>query len=133
MHLRETLVEALHYFTAPRVLVSDNERGLLCPTVLNYLRSLDINLYYAPTQKSEVNGQVERFHSTFYVEIYRCLKNELPTFKPVELVPIAVDRYNSNESETSRCFFRPLVEGKLSGSDRFPEADFRRCKGPNRA
>lgn len=102
VHLRETLVEALHYFTAPKVLVSDNERGLLCPTVLNYLRSLDINLYYAPTQKSEVNGQVERFHSTF-LEIYRCLKTELPTFKPVELVPIAVDRYNTSvHSVTNR-------------------------------
>nr|AAL13731.1 LD21171p [Drosophila melanogaster] len=102
VHLRETLVEALHYFTAPKVLVSDNERGLLCPTVLNYLRSLDIDLYYAPTQKSEVNGQVERFHSTF-LEIYRCLKDELPTFKPVELVHIAVDRYNTSvHSVTNR-------------------------------
>jgi len=33
---RETLLDALHYFTAPRIIVSDNERGLLCPTVLNY-------------------------------------------------------------------------------------------------
>jgi len=47
------------------MIVSDNERSLLCPTVLNYLRSLGIELYHTPTQKSEVNGQVERFHSTF--------------------------------------------------------------------
>lgn len=91
IHLREKLVEALHYFTVPRVLVSDNERGLLCPTVLNYLRTLGIGLYNTPTQKSEVNGQIERFHSTF-LEIYRCLKSEHPDFKFNELVAIAVDR-----------------------------------------
>lgn len=95
IHLREKLVEALHYFTVPRVLVSDNERGLLCPTVLNYLRTLGIGLYNTPTQKSEVNGQIERFHSTF-LEIYRCLKSEHPDFKFNELVAIAVDRYNNS-------------------------------------
>jgi len=53
-----------------------------------------IELYHTPTQKSEVNGQVERFHSTF-MEIYRCLKGEYPTFKTTELIAIVVDRYNN--------------------------------------
>jgi len=57
--------QSINPSTAPRMIVSDNERSLLCPTVLNYLRSLGIELYHTPTQKSEVNGQVERFHSTF--------------------------------------------------------------------
>lgn len=50
LHLREELTKVLHYFTAPKTLVSDNERGLLCPTVLNFLKALDIEVYYAPTQ-----------------------------------------------------------------------------------
>lgn len=49
IHLRERLLEAIHYFTVPRVIVSDNEKGLLCLTVLNYLRALQIELYYTPT------------------------------------------------------------------------------------
>jgi len=95
VHLRERLTEVLHYFSAPKTLVSDNERGLLCPTVLNYLQSLGISVYYTPSQKSEVNGQIERFHSTF-LEIYRCLKNDRPNLKVMELVFIAVDRYNNS-------------------------------------
>jgi len=102
IHLRENLIEVLHYFTAPKTLVSDNERGLLCPTVLNYLQSLGIEVYYTPSQKSEVNGQVERFHSTF-LEIYRCLKNDNLSLKVMELVFIAVDRYNNSvHSVTNR-------------------------------
>lgn len=40
-------------------------QNIQIPTVLNYLRELQIELYYKPTHKSEVNGQIERFHSTF--------------------------------------------------------------------
>jgi len=95
IRLGEKLTEVLHYFTAPKTMVSDNERGLLCPTVLNYLQSLGIAVYYTPPQKSEVNAQIERFHSTF-LEIYRCLKNDNPNLKVMELVFIAVDRYNNS-------------------------------------
>lgn len=94
IHLRENLVEVLHYFTVPRLLVSDKDRGRLCPTVLNYLRTLGVELNYTPTQKSEINVQIERFNSTF-LEIYRCFKCEHPGFKNNELVAIAVDRYNN--------------------------------------
>jgi len=61
--------------------------------VLKYLQSLGITVFYTPSQKSEVNGQVERFHSTF-LEIYLCLKNDNRNLKVTELVFIAVDRYN---------------------------------------
>jgi len=95
IRLREKFTEVLHYFSALNTMVSDNERGLLCPTVLNYLQSLGIAVYYTPSQKSEVNGQIERSHSTF-LEIYRCLKNDNPNLKVMELVFIAVDRYNNS-------------------------------------
>lgn len=95
LHLREELVKVLHYFSVPKTMVSDNERGLLCPTVLNFLKTLGIQVYYAPSQRSEVNGQVERFHSTF-LEIYRCLKQEYPTCTVNELADISVDRYNNS-------------------------------------
>jgi len=52
-------------------------------------------VYYTPSHKSEVNGQIERLHSTF-LEIYRCLKNDNPNLKAIELAFIAVDRYNKS-------------------------------------
>jgi len=42
-----------------------------------------------------VNGQIERFHSTF-LEIYRCLKQQHSSFSIDELVSISVDRYNNS-------------------------------------
>lgn len=56
IYLRDKLVVALYYLTIPKLLVSDNKKGLLCPTVLNYLRTLFVELYYTLDQKSEVNG-----------------------------------------------------------------------------
>lgn len=38
IHLREKLVEVLHSFAVPKVLVFDKERGLLCPKVLTHAR-----------------------------------------------------------------------------------------------
>lgn len=93
-HLRTKLTVALHYFSVPRTLVMDNERGFLTPLVINYIRSLGIQIYQTPTQRSEANGQVERLHSTL-IEIYRCLRVELPRSTPQELVAITVDRYNN--------------------------------------
>lgn len=93
-HLKMMLTIALHYFTVPRALVMDNERGFLTPLVINYIRSLGIEIYQTPTQRSEVNGQVERLHSTL-IEIYRCLCKEIPRLTPEERVAITVDRYNN--------------------------------------
>lgn len=93
-HLRTKLTVALHYFTVPRALVMDNERGFLTPLVLNYIRSLGVQVYQTPTQRSEANGQVERLHSTL-IEIYRCLSVELPRLTPKERDAITVDRYNN--------------------------------------
>lgn len=94
VHLRGKFAKIIHYFTAPRMIVTDNERGFVSPMVANYIRALGIRLYQTPVQRSEVNGQVERLHSTI-LEIYRCLKRELSIRDPKELLYIAVDRYNN--------------------------------------
>jgi len=102
LHLREKMIKILHYFTAPRIMVTDNEGGFLSPLVQNYLESLGIKIYRTPSQRSEVNGQVERFHSTF-MEIFRCIKEDFKDLKFKELVSIAVDRYNNSvHSVTNR-------------------------------
>lgn len=79
-------------------MVTDNERGLISPIIQNFLESLGIQLYRTPSQRSEVNGQVERL-----IEIFRCLKADNPNLKTKELVNIAVDRYNNSiHSVTNR-------------------------------
>lgn len=94
LHLRDKVTKVLHYFTVPKILVTDNERSFLSPIIMNFIRMLDIKLYQTPVHRSEVNGQVERFHSTI-LEIYRCLKAEYKGLRLKELLNIAVDRYNN--------------------------------------
>lgn len=95
IYLRSKLIKILHYFTVPIMLVTDNERGFLSPIVLNLIKSLGVKLYLTPSHRSEVNGQIERVHSTV-LEIYRCLRTEYPDLKVKELVYVAVDRYNNS-------------------------------------
>lgn len=94
LYLRNKITKILHYFTVPRMLVTDNERSFLSPIILNFIKMLGIELYRTPVHRSEVNGQVERFHSTV-LEIFRCLKAEYKDLKTKELLSIAVDRYNN--------------------------------------
>lgn len=40
VHLRSKFAKVIHYFTAPKMIVTDNERGFVSPTVANYIRGL---------------------------------------------------------------------------------------------
>ena len=93
--IREKLVKILHYFTAPKILVTDNESSFISPLIMDFLKRLGIKVYLTPSQRSEVNGQVERLHSTI-LEIYRCLKAEFNELSVRELIYIAIDRYNNS-------------------------------------
>lgn len=72
----------------------DNESSFISPITLNYIEGLGIKTYLAPPQKSEVNGTIERVHSTI-VEMLRCLREEFPDLTIKELINITVDRYNN--------------------------------------
>lgn len=101
IHLKSKLTKVLHYFTVPRMVVLDNEKGFLTPTILNFIRSLNIEIYFTPVQRSEVNGQIERFHSTL-IEIYRCLSRETKNMGTKDMINLAVDRYNNTIHSVTR-------------------------------
>lgn len=94
LYLRSKLIKVLHFFTAPKILVTDNEASFISPIISNYIKTLGIQLYLTPTQKSEVNGTIERVHSTI-IELTRCLRREYPDLTMKEIINIAVDRYNN--------------------------------------
>ena len=94
LQMRERIIEILNYFSAPRILVTDNERGFISPIVMDVIQQLGVKVYLTPVGRSEVNGQVERFHSTL-LEIYRCLKAEHEGLGVKELIMLTTDRYNN--------------------------------------
>lgn len=94
LHIRDRMIKLLHFFSVPRLLVMDNEGSFVSPITLNYLEGLGIEIYLTPPQKSEVNGAIERLHSTI-IEMIRCLQAEYPEYSLKEIINIAVDRYNN--------------------------------------
>ena len=94
LHLRDKIIKILHYFTTPRMIVMDNEASFISPIITNYIKTLGIQIYLTPSNRSEVNGTIERVHSTI-IEITRCLQMEYKDFSLKELINIAVDRYNN--------------------------------------
>lgn len=58
--LSEKKTKVLHYFTVPKIL----KRSFASPIIMQFLKTLGISVYPTPPQMSEVNGTVERVHST---------------------------------------------------------------------
>ena len=85
VHLRYIIAELLHYFTVPKIILTGKEKGFL---------SFEIQVYQTPSQRSEVNGQIERLHSTI-IETFRCLQMEVRNRKTKDMVYTAVNRYNN--------------------------------------
>jgi hypothetical protein len=94
-HIRDKIIKALHYYTVPKLIVMANERSLVSPIIIDYLKILGVEVYLTPSQRSEVNGTIERVHSTV-IEIVRCLQDEYKDLTTKELINIAVDRYNNS-------------------------------------
>lgn len=72
----------------------DNEKSFLSGELVNFFNENKITPYVVATGRSEMNGVVERFHSTLQ-EIYRITKAENPHNKPKQLIEMSVIKYNS--------------------------------------
>lgn len=91
--MKKGLLKIFSLYGKPKLLVSDNESALKSIEIREMLQNLEINTYYTPSNRSEVNGIVERFHSTIS-EIFKCLRKKFSTLSQKELFRIAVSEYN---------------------------------------
>lgn len=74
--IKDPLKDLLMSFGTPQHLVIDNEKSLTSAPITYMLENeLNIKIFKVPPYCSKINGQIERFHSTFS-EIMRCLKSE---------------------------------------------------------
>ena len=92
--LEKPLLKILTQITTPEMVVMDNEPSLKTEVIRNKINELNITVYETPTGRSEVNGQIERVHSTI-TEIYRCLKTDDIGNSPAVRMKMSVDRYNN--------------------------------------
>lgn len=92
--IKKALIKIFTSYPQPQLLVSDNESALKSIEIRGFLESLKIDTYYTPSNRSEMNGIVERFHSTI-AEIYRCMKSKHPKLVTKSLLKICVSLYNN--------------------------------------
>lgn len=77
----------------PKLIVCDNEAAFKSIEIRGILQNLNIETYFTPSGHSEVNGIVERFHSTLS-EIYRCMKEKYKDLPQKDIYSIATNLYN---------------------------------------
>lgn len=81
-------------YQAPKILVMDGEKSFMTGELINFYNQYKIEPYLTATGRSEINGAVERLHSTL-LEIYRISKTENPIMSVIDLVNISIHKYNS--------------------------------------
>lgn len=91
--IRSGLTKFFSTYGMPKLIVSDNEPAIRSIEVRGMLEDLGVEIYFTPSNKSEVNGIVERFHSTLS-EIFRCNKEKYNELNQKELFRISVALYN---------------------------------------
>jgi len=88
------LLKIVNFFPNAKTIICDNEKAFNSQTIKSLLANhFGIKIFPVPPAHSVSNGQVERLHSTIG-EIARCLKNENTCSDTIELVLIAVSKYN---------------------------------------
>lgn len=92
--VRKGLLKLFSTFGNPKLIVCDNEPALKSVEIRGLLESLGTEMYFTPSNHSEVNGIVERFHSTIS-EIFRCIKDKHRDLQQKEIFKIALTHYNS--------------------------------------
>lgn len=72
----------------------DGEKSFATGELINFYNTHGIQTYITATGRSEMNGIVERFHSTI-LEIYRITKAENPNTNLHDLLILSLTKYNN--------------------------------------
>jgi hypothetical protein len=91
--VRAGLVKLITNYAKPQKIITDNEAALKSLEIRSLLQRLEIAIEYIPSNHSETNGIVERFHSTLS-EIFRCIKVKYDDLTKKQIYKIALGLYN---------------------------------------
>ena len=122
IHVEPALWNAVTSFVVPENIVTDNERSFQTANMRGKLLDLNIKIYLTPSNKSEVNGPVERFHSTI-IELYRIQKQVSPGRSPRDTMRIVVEKYNNTIHSSTTKTPKEIVFGKSRTPDRDIDPD----------
>lgn len=92
--VKRSLIKLVTTFGTPKLIVCDNELAFKSIEIRGLLQRLDVDVNYTPSNHSEENGIVERFHSTL-TEIFLCIKEKYNDLCNKEIYKISTSLYNS--------------------------------------
>lgn len=116
-NIRAGLTKLFSLYGIPKLIVSDNEPSLKSTEVRGMLADLNIETYYTPSNKSEVNGIVERFHSTL-CEILRTNEEKFTNLSMKEKLRISVALYNNTIHSSTNLKPTEIFYGIRDGEER---------------
>lgn len=93
--LAPAIKDILLKYKTPTTLVMDGEKSFMTGALTNFYNMHQINPYVTATGRSEMNGTVERLHSTI-LEIYRITKTEQPNLSVPDAIHLSLQKYNSS-------------------------------------
>lgn len=115
--IKRAVVTLLTTYGTPKMIVCDNELALKSVEIRGLFQRLNIEIYNTPSDHSEVNGIVERFHSTLS-EIFRCIRGKYPDLCEKEIYKIATTLYNTTTHSVTNLKPTELFFGIKEGEER---------------
>lgn len=103
--LTPAIKDILLKYKPPDILVMDGEKSFMTGELVNFYNTHKITTYVTATGRSEMNGTVERFHSTL-LEIYRITKTEHSNLSVSDSIQLSLQKYNSSIHSSTK--FTPL-------------------------
>lgn len=120
--IRKAILKFTSTYGSPSLAVFDNEPSFRSVEVRGLLESLNTQTYFTPPNRSEVNGIVERFHSTI-AEIFRCIKDRLSDIPQKQIFLAAVTHYNSTYHSATKLKPREVFYGIRENEERRLDAE----------
>lgn len=115
--IRKALLTFIATYGTPKIIVTDNEPAFKSIEIRGLLNDLNIESYFTPTDYSQVNGIVERFHSTL-AEIFRCIKDKYDDITQNEKFMIALSLYNTTIHSVTNLKPQEVFYGIKEGDER---------------
>lgn len=115
--IKRAAVKLVTTYGTPQMIVCDNELALKSIEIRGLFRRLNIETYYTPSDRSEVNGIVERFHSTLS-EIFRCIRSKYQDLNEKNIYKIATSLYNATIHSVTKLKPIEIFFGIKEGEER---------------
>jgi hypothetical protein len=115
--VRKAIIKYITMHGTPAMIISDNEPAIKSIEIRGLLSDLNIQQYFTPANHSQMNGIVERFHSTI-TEIFNTNKHKYGDISDKEKFLISCSLYNNSIHTSTNLKPREILYAVKNGQER---------------